>query len=130
MIQTASFYTYPSSGAGRISIARVAPRWYPRGFHVFRDLAPGSWFNSVDYDEYRRLYFEQLARLDPAGVVDALYSLASAPVLLCYEKPPFDTERNFCHRRMVAEWLEGSLGLEVMEWSGLHESNMQRQLEL
>jgi hypothetical protein len=31
-------------------------------------------------------------------------------ILLCYEKPP-----QFCHRHLVAEWLEKELGIEVEE---------------
>jgi len=37
-----------------------------------------------------------------------------APVLMCFEKPPF-TEENWCHRRIVAEWLEKSLNVTVPE---------------
>ncbi|MBW7996799.1 MAG: DUF488 domain-containing protein [Candidatus Glassbacteria bacterium] len=37
------------------------------------------------------------------------------PVLLCFEKPPFGDD-NWCHRRMVAEWLSDTLGIEVPEY--------------
>lgn len=132
MIQTASFFTYPSTGPGRISIARHAPRGYPKGYRTYSKLAPGEWFNRVTYSEYRRLYFAQLSKLDPEAVVKDLYALVGVginPVLLCYERPPFDAVRNYCHRRMAAEWLENKLGLEIPEWSGQRESNPQPQLE-
>jgi hypothetical protein len=37
-MKTASFFTY--AGAGRISIARMAPRDHPAGYRVFKPLAP------------------------------------------------------------------------------------------
>ncbi len=67
--------------------------------------------------EYRDIYFDEiLAHLDPAKVVADLEALAGdhEPVLLCFERPPF-TPTNWCHRRMVAEWLADKLGLEVPE---------------
>ncbi len=49
-------------------------------------------------------WFEDLHRLaDP-----------HEPVLLCWERPPF-SETVWCHRRMVAAWLERELGLIVPE---------------
>lgn len=114
-MKTASFFTY--QGPGRISIARSAPRRTPSGFRVFRDLAPGKWFNSVDRAEYRELYLREiLGRLDPRQTHERLIELAgpAEPVLLCWEKPPFDS-KNWCHRRMVAEWFGETLGIEVPE---------------
>ena len=104
-------------GPGRICIARYAPRGTPAGYKMFKALAPGDWFNSVPEEEYRRRYFgEILAPLDPRQVVTELEALAGGaePVLLCWEKPPL-TPKNWCHRRMVAEWLTDKLGIDVPE---------------
>jgi hypothetical protein len=113
-MKTASFFTY--TGPGRVCIARFAPRGTPAGFRIYRPLAPGAWFNSVPQDEYRRLYFAHLATLSAEKVLQDLHVLANGaePHLLCYEKPPF-TETNWCHRRMVAEWFQKELGIEVIE---------------
>ncbi len=113
-MKTSSFLLY--QGPGRISIARFAPRGTPAGFKVLKALAPGPWFNSVGYDEYRELYFAQLSKLDAQNVWDTLHKLADGhePVALCYERPPF-TQSNFCHRRMLAEWLKTELGFDVDE---------------
>ncbi|MDP3761519.1 MAG: DUF488 family protein [Ramlibacter sp.] len=114
-MKTASFFTF--SGPGRISIARYAPRNVPAGFRIYRPLAPGPWFNSVDERRYRELYLRQLAQLDARAVVEELEALAGAgvePVLLCYERPPF-TATNWCHRRMVSEWFGRELGVDVPE---------------
>lgn len=115
-MKTASFQSY--TGPGRISIARYAPRNTPPGFRVYKPLAPGAWFNSVEERRYRELYFRQLAALDPATVVKQLEELAGGhePVLLCWERPlDIAAGRTFCHRHMVAEWLQDRLGLVVSE---------------
>jgi hypothetical protein len=114
-MKTSCFALY--QGPGRVCIARWAPRGTPAGYRMFAPLAPGPWFNKVPEDEYRRRYFgEILGPLDPRAVVADLERLAGGaePVLLCWERPPF-TATNWCHRRMVAEWLKSSIGLEVPE---------------
>lgn len=114
-MRTASFFTY--TGPGRVSIARFPPRGTPAGFRVFRPLAPGPWFNSVTREEYERRYAAQLAALDPQRVCDALHQLAGQdiePVLLCWERPPLN-ESNWCHRRLVAAWLEQARGTIIPE---------------
>ena len=115
-MKTASFFEY--DGPGRISIARSAPRRIAPGYRVYRDLAPGPWFKSVSEEEYRRRYAVQLAGLDPREVFDALTVLGgdNEPVLLCWErKADLDAGRAFCHRRIVAQWLENALGVTVDE---------------
>jgi hypothetical protein len=104
-------------GPGRICIARYAPRGTPAGFRMFKALAPGSWFNSVSEQEYRRRYFDEiLGPLDARQVLTELEMLAEGaePVLLCWETPPL-TPKNWCHRTMVAEWLKEQLGIDVPE---------------
>jgi hypothetical protein len=115
-LKTASFFEY--SGLGRISIARFPPRGTPAGFRVYRALAPGPWFKSVDEAEYRRRYGVALAALDPPIVWDDLHALANGaePVLLCWErKADLAAGRTFCHRRIVAAWLEAEFGVAVDE---------------
>ena len=115
-MKTASFFEY--IGPGRISIARFPPRGTPTGFRVCRALAPGAWFHSVDEDEYRRRYAEQLAALDLRRAWDDLHTLAGAaePVLLCWErKADLAAGRVFCHRRIVARWFADALGEPVDE---------------
>jgi hypothetical protein len=113
-MKTACFFTY--FGPGRVSIARFAPRQIPLGLRVYRPLAPGTWFNSVPYERYRELYFAQLANLHAQRVWDDLHALVAPhePVLLCYERAPL-TAVNWCHRTMVAEWFERTLGKTLVE---------------
>ena len=133
-METASFFTY--TGPGRISIARFAPRSTPAGFKVYRKLAPGEWFNSVSVEEYlERFAAEILAPLDPQTVWDELHRLAgeSEPVLLCWERPPVAATElpghDFCHRRIVAQWLEERLGFVVEEYDPKQQTG-QAALEL
>lgn len=114
-MKTASFFTY--TGPGRISIARFEPRGTPPGYRRYRALAPRQEMLRMPYGQYHRLYVHGiLARLDPRQVLDDLHELAGdvEPVLLCWERPPLSAT-NWCHRRMVAEWLSGALGLDIPE---------------
>ena len=82
---------------------------------VFDRLVPLYWMLRLkprDYlREYRKLILE---KLKPETVAEKL----NGYVLLCYEKP-----NEFCHRRIVAEWLEKGLGVAVPEW-GLSEPQL------
>jgi len=84
---------------------------------MYKALAPDRSLLHLEQDEYRKRFLrEVLAPLNPNQVVNDLRKLAGnfEPVLLCFEKPPF-TATNWCHRRMVAEWLLETLGLDVPE---------------
>jgi hypothetical protein len=62
----------------------------------------------ISKEQYAKLYKEHtLSKLDPVEV----YELFKNHVLLCYEEPG-----QFCHRRLVAEWLEKELNVSVPEW--------------
>ena len=101
-MKTSGYFIY--RGSGRIAISRSVPGRFRAGLKIFRELAPGSWFRTVDLNTYREKYLQQLSKLDPLATWKTLHDLAEGhePILLCYETPPFD-EQNFCHRRMVAE---------------------------
>ena len=128
-MKTSNYFTY--RGAGRIAISRSVPSTVLPGYKTFRNLAPGPWFREVNYAVYREKFFSQLSRLDPLKTWTTLHELADGaePVLLCYEKPPFN-EQNFCHRRMVAEWFETELGFVVPEWVKPEKSEPQLSLEM
>ena len=71
----------------------------------------------LDYDSFRVEYSETvLGPLDAAVVFEELHELAAntKPVLLCFERTPFSAT-NWCHRRMVADWFQNELGIEVPE---------------
>ncbi len=90
-----------------VNIARFPPRnWRGRNYFA---LAPEPWMlklnNILQYD---KVFKEQiLGRLAPRKVYE---ELGEDAVLLCFEAPG-----EYCHRRVVAEWLEKSLGVRVSE---------------
>ena len=95
-----------------VAISRTRPKgWTGR---VYEPLAP-SWrllqeakSGEIDESEYTRRYREEvLSKLDPAAV---RADLGEDAVLLCWERAGA-----FCHRRLVAEWLEEGLGVSVPE---------------
>jgi len=60
--------------------------------------------NEADYT--REYHAQVLSKLDPNKVYDDLKD----STLLCWEK-----SGEFCHRRLVAEWIEKALGITVPE---------------
>ena len=62
----------------------------------------------IDEAEYEKQYRELvLSKQDAKNV----YEMFQKSVLLCWE-PPGD----FCHRRIVADWIQEELGIEIPEW--------------
>ena len=79
----------------------------------YKKLAPKKWF-FIKYkmDGDKNFYIQQYYKLvldvlDPHQVYDDLKD----KVILCWEKPG-----EFCHRRIVAEWIKDKLGIEVPEY--------------
>ncbi len=105
--------SYPKDKGYRfISIARFNRFW--KG-EEYKKLAPPTEIIKIeDKKLYTKLYYERvLKKLNAAEVVKELGDNA---VLLCYEK--YDdciSNKKFCHRYIVAEWLENSIGIKVKE---------------
>ena len=104
-----SYYAISMSDPNAVSIAGRAPAGY-KG-REYKKLAPKYWFfkkykEGGDKDFYKEQYQKEvLNKLDPKEVYE---ELGEEAVLLCYEKPT-----DFCHRHLVAEWLNKSLNLEI-----------------
>lgn len=63
----------------------------------------------INQKEYAQRYIEEiLTKLNPQDV----YNMFKNSVLLCWELPG-----EFCHRRIIAAWVEKNLGIEVPEWN-------------
>lgn len=88
-----------------IAISVGPPRWF-KGT-VDKRLAPSWAMMKKPRADYDRLFANQLSKLDAEQIVS---ELPENCVLLCYE-----SHNDWCHRRMVAEWLEEELGIEVCE---------------
>lgn len=97
-----------------ICIARGIPKFY-RG-EAIQTVAPYSWMLSgkVSRDEYIEAYFNQVLRnVDIDQFINQLEKVSkwNDVALCCYEKP-----EDFCHRHLLAKWLEEKLGIEVKEF--------------
>jgi deoxycytidylate deaminase len=95
-----------------VAISRGVPRWFKgRVYDPLRPpwrLVQAAKSGTMTHDEYERRYrTEVLGVLDPAAV---RRDLGDDAVLLCWERPGAP-----CHRRIVAAWIEETLGIEVVE---------------
>lgn len=85
-----------------------------RGYnHVrkYKALAPPwSLVKCFDPVEFNLEYMKQLRQLDPRKVVEEILAGHEDAIMLCWEAPG-----EFCHRRVVAGWLENELGILVPE---------------
>lgn len=103
-----SYFAKSARHPNAVSISRYPPKWYSG--RTYPQLAPPGWFWSreLSNEEYKALYYQHvLSRLDPHQVYE---ELGDDAILLCFERPGA-----FCHRRLVAKWLEISLGVEIPE---------------
>jgi uncharacterized protein (DUF488 family) len=108
-----SYYAKSSKLLNAVSIA-IRPPFYLRGkIKEYTKLAPQYWFLKIyKQDGNEKYYTEQYQKyvldlLNPKKVFDELGQNA---VLLCYERP-----EKFCHRHLVAKWLEKHLNIKVVE---------------
>lgn len=108
-----SYYAKSGTHLKAISISANAPAFYSGDKYLA--LAP-SWeliraykSGQVDESGYVEWYMRLLKdrKLIPQQVAD---NLAEESILLCYEK-----SGDFCHRHIVAEWLEAGADVEVTE---------------
>lgn len=107
-----SYFAISSLHPDAVSIAAKKPDWY--NGREYKKLAPKwDWWKKwkdegLGEEWYKEKYYETVLRkLDPKKVYQELGENA---VILCYEKPG-----TFCHRRLVAEWLEKELKIEIPE---------------
>ncbi len=130
-IYTSYFGNLKRLGAQKIipiGVALYTPKWYqgpelkllaPRGYMLAKD---------VTEDSYIQMYNGQvLARLNPGGVVKMIEQLSGGRdcALLCYEKPG-----DFCHRHLIADWLNKSLGIGVEEFSAFEEPQKPKVVQM
>jgi uncharacterized protein (DUF488 family) len=114
MIKT-SYFKKAKDLPNVVSIARSDFPWPMKGYRFgkYEALLPSlslcrDWrTGNLTKGEYsQRYYSETLSKLNPTSV----YKELDGKILLCHE-----TSESFCHRRLVAKWLEDSLGVNVPE---------------
>jgi len=100
-----------------VSIARFPPKWFD-GYEM-KELSPDEkllWKTKqgkIIEEEYTKKYMAQIQeRFDPQSLYENLKEKFNGKdiVLLCFEK-----KGEFCHRRLLAEWLEDALDIKVQE---------------
>lgn len=94
-----------------VSIARKKPYWFT-GEELIK-LAPPTWLMKYKEEEYTLNYKKYvLDKYNLQATVNYIKKKYKGKkiALICYEKPS-----GFCHRHLVAEWLEKG-GLEVKEY--------------
>ena len=106
-MKTSSFFSKGGKDENAVAICRGLPKWYEG--RVYKKLAPTWAMLKMSEAEFESAYRSQvLGGLNAAQVYD---ELGADAVLLCWE--PFNVR---CHRRLVAEWLESELGVEIPEF--------------
>jgi uncharacterized protein (DUF488 family) len=106
-----SNYSKNGTNPNAISIAGKCPVWY-KG-KEYKILAPKYWFfkkykENGDKEFYIEQYYKEvLSNLDPKKVYE---ELGDDAILLCWE-----SAKDFCHRHLIAEWLEKELGVKIVE---------------
>jgi uncharacterized protein YeaO (DUF488 family) len=113
-----SYYAHQSKNGDTVPVAisLKIPEWY--GGNVYRKLAPKPRTlmlyksGDIDCDEYAKQYYSLvLNQLQAIDVYKELSKFGTSVALLCYEKA-----HDFCHRRLVADWLERELTITVPEF--------------
>lgn len=111
---------YAEQGYALISIARKTPWFLAKELTLYSlsELAPTDEIlelkdNPVEYS--KRFRKEVLGKADYQLLLRQMELIArqenaEGVVLMCYEAPD-----KFCHRHLVAEWLENSLGMVINE---------------
>jgi len=109
-LKTSYFAKY--KGKKGVSIARGTPKWFedPTESELFPswEMIHGIKKGFITPSEYESMYREViLYRLNPLEI----YEVHKESVLLCWEKIG-----EFCHRRIVASWIEEETGNVVEEY--------------
>jgi len=113
MIYTSN-YSRMGSSPYAIAISAYPPKFF-RGPHI-KALAP-PWKLVENYKaghitehQYAEQYFNHLLMLETSAQ-EIVESIPDNSILLCFESP-FD----FCHRRLLALWIENETTIKIPEW--------------
>jgi hypothetical protein len=124
-MKTSNFANNRLYSLNGISISRFPDK--RRGFDgpEFPPLMPSEkllkeYKEGMAWESYAQIYGLQLNCLNPAATYERLCEIAasmgaSEPILLCFESAK-TLDSQPCHRRLVAKWIEESLGVQVPEW--------------
>ena len=99
-----------SQGLVPIAICAYPPKFFT-GLNYYK-LSPRPEMLKMAPWQYKPLFAEMLNILNPDQVLKDLHTLAEGKdiALICFEKPS-----DFCHRHLVAKWLQDKTGLTIEE---------------
>lgn len=114
---TTSYYAQEKKIKNPVGISQLKPIWGTKS-REYRKLAPPKYLvdywkkGSITVEQYTEEYYRVvLSKLDPKEVLDEITRIfGDDATLLCYEKAG-----EFCHRRIVADWIETGTGVKVPE---------------
>jgi uncharacterized protein (DUF488 family) len=100
-----------------VSISRGEPRWrLPFRYRRLQSLAPSdeAW-RQKDQKAFEAAYIRQLEEIGVTAILGDLKRIAGdgRAVLLCWER--LDKPDEWCHRRILADWLRERTGIEIRE---------------
>ncbi|MFZ4546814.1 MAG: DUF488 family protein [Bacteroidales bacterium] len=109
---------YREAGLHPVSIATSA-RYFTG--QCYRPLNPDRSYMMEPEETYIPKYENHLKTLNAVKVVEDLEALSNGNdiVLCCHEG-----ESSFCHRQLVAKWLNQNLGLNVPELGKMQHNNL------
>lgn len=99
------YYARHATHPHAVAISAGVPWWY--GGRRYPALAPKREWLWLPEEAYREQFAAKLRGMNAQKVVA---DLGEDAVLLCWEAPG-----RFCHRRLVAEWIERETGIAVPE---------------
>ena len=102
------------AGIMMIGIALYTPKWFTGLSNKYVSPSWDILHNSKSKEDYvQRFNSEILAHRDPKAFFSAIEKMANGKdvALCCFEKPD-----DFCHRHLVAKWLNEKLGVQVEEF--------------
>jgi len=112
---TTSYFANLTNVSNPVSICLYPPSWYTG--EQYLPLAPTSRLldlykrGKIDEQEFTRTYYADiLDHLNPKTVYREILGESPQVTLVCYEK-----SCDFCHRHLVAAWLNARLKIQVRE---------------
>lgn len=110
-----SYYAKHGTNRNAVAISVKPPDWYTGVTYPILapswELVRGIKGGRITEEEYAVEYLK-LIKKRGASPYRTLSDLGENAILLCYEKPS-----DFCHRHIVAWWMEQELGTPVLELS-------------
>ena len=124
-IATCSYGEFRPEFGYPVRTSRGAPKWFIYPYMSWDNVFPSYSMLQMEYDRYRPRYLELLNNHGPVKLrgdleyISEEYAKANDGevrplVLLCYEKLSKGPDQ-WCHRTLLADWLQQKLNLNVTE---------------